>query len=150
MVSSEAMGLCLFSGSISKRRLDMNLPKTFIHAVSKYGISGEDIVFAACGDFDMDYRFADSIAALTKTKLVFAVYPYQEKTEYRLGGYGSFEFAAHEEPTLRIYNLEQLEALEVLRQISSGLLLARIEGADRDLCHFSNTHMASLDRKSVV
>ena len=121
----------------------MNLPKTFIHVASKYGISGEDIIFAACGDFDMDYRFADSIVALTKTKLLLAAYPCQEKAEYRLGGYGSFEFAANAEPALCLYDLEQLEELDVLRQINGGLLLARIDGADRDLFHFSNTRMAA-------
>ena len=55
----------------------MILPKSFISAVSKYGIAQDDIIFTACGDFDMDYRFADSVIALTKTKLVVGAYPYQ-------------------------------------------------------------------------
>ena len=124
----------------------MNLPNSFISAAGKYGIVKEDIVFAACGDFDMDYRFADSIVALTRTKLVIGAYPCQKKAEYRLGGYGSFEFTALEEPVLCIYDLKQIEKLEVLRQISSGILLAHIDGADRDLCHFSNTRMAAFSQ----
>lgn len=124
----------------------MNLPKTFISAVNKYGITEDSILFAACGDFDMDYRFADSVAALTGTKLIIGAYPNQAKTEYRLGGYGSFELTALEEPALYIYDLDQVEKLEVLRQISSGLLLARVDGADRDLCHFSNTRMAAFSQ----
>lgn len=124
----------------------MILPKSFISAVSKYGIAQDDIIFTACGDFDMDYRFADSVIALTKTKLVVGAYPYQEKAEYRLGGYGSFEFSTLEEPALCIYDLERIETLEVLRQISSGILLAHIDGADRDLCHFSNTRMAAFSQ----
>ena len=124
----------------------MNLPKTFISAVSKYAISEDTILFAACGDFDMDYRFADSVIALTKTKLAIGAYPTQEKAEYRLGGYGSFKFTALEEPALCIYDLERIEKLEVLRQISSGILLAHIDGADRDLCHFSNTRMAAFSQ----
>lgn len=124
----------------------MNLPNSFISAVGKYNITQDDIIFAACGDFDMDYRFADSVIALTKTKLAIGAYPAQEKTEYRLGGYGSFEYTALEEPALCIYDLERIEKLEVLRQISSGILLAHIDGADRDLCHFSNTRMAAFSQ----
>ena len=124
----------------------MNLPKTFISAMSKYGIEADTIIFVACGDFDMNYRFADSVVALTKTKLIIGIYPPQKKAEYRLGGYGSFEIAALEEPALCIYDIDKIENLEVLRQINSGLLLAGMDGGDRDLCHFSNTRMATFSQ----
>ena len=133
-------------GNILLRRLPMNLPKSFISAVSKYGITKEDIIFAACADFDMDYRFADSIVALTKTKLVVAAYPYHEKSEYHLGGYGSWVLKGEDEPALCFYDLEHVEKLEVLRQISSGVLLAQIDSTDRNLCHFSNTRMAAFSQ----
>ena len=35
------------------------------------------------------YRFADTIIALAKDRLIVAAYPYREKAEYHLGGYGS-------------------------------------------------------------
>ncbi len=123
----------------------MKLPKSFINAVKKYGIGEDDIIFTAAADFDMEYRFADSIAALTKTKLIYAAYPYHGKREYRFGGYGGWQVAEDavllEEPALQIFELEQVERLEVLREISSGVLMAVIDGTERSLCHFSNTRM---------
>lgn len=129
----------------------MNLPKSFFTVAAKYGIEKDDVIFAATADFDMDYRFADSIIALTAAKLVVAAYPYREKSEYHLGGYGSWqlqddrqqELTLLKEPALRIYDLEQVEKLEVLRQISTGVLMAAMDGADYNLCHFSNTRMAA-------
>ena len=59
----------------------MNLPGSFIAVAGRYGIQKEDIIFAAMADFDMEYRFADSVVALTKEKLVLAAYPYREKAD---------------------------------------------------------------------
>ncbi len=152
----------------------MNLPNSFTKAVAAYHISEKDIIFAAAADMDMDYRFADSIIALTKHKLILAVYPYQPEREYHLGGYGSWRIASEDTPALQIYeistekrdegaenasaadaasgnpasteSMEKVEKLEVLRQVSTGLLIATIDGAERDLCHFSNTRMAAFNQ----
>ena len=128
----------------------MKLPKSFTQAVSKYGISKDDIIFAATADFDMEYRFADSIIALTKTKLILAAYPYREKSEYRLGGYSSWQLQESasllEEPALCFYDLTTVSKMEVIREISTGVLLAEIDGTERNLCHFSNTRMESFLR----
>ena len=114
----------------------MNLPTSFTTAAGKYHISEEDIIFAASADFDMEYRFADSIIALTKNKLIIAAYPYREEEEYRFGGYGSWQLRGIETPALFIYPLERVKKLEVLRQVSTGVLLAVIDGVERNLCHF--------------
>ena len=139
----------------------MNLPKSFTAVAGKYGIKKEEIIFAAMADFDDQYRFADSIVALTKQKLLLAVYPYREKSEYRFGGYGGWQFtengqsaekgsSAHarswelamtEEPALQIFELETIGKTEVLRQVAAGVLMAEIDGVERNLCHFSNTKM---------
>ena len=83
----------------------MNLPGSFIAVAGRYGIQKEDIIFAAMADFDMEYRFADSVVALTKEKLVLAAYPYREKAEYRFGGYGGWQLSDEavyaEEPALQ-------------------------------------------------
>ena len=63
---------------------------SFINIIQKYGIDKKDVIFAATGDLDEEQRFADSIVALTKEKLIVAKYPYMEKQEYRLGGYNSW------------------------------------------------------------
>ena len=54
------------------RRSEMNLPKSFISVAGKYGIEKEKIIFAATADFDTEYRFADTIVALTGEKLILA------------------------------------------------------------------------------
>lgn len=54
----------------------MNLPGSFTDVIRRYGIEKNDVVFAATGDLDEEQRFADSIVALTKEKLIVARYPY--------------------------------------------------------------------------
>ena len=71
----------------------MNLPKSFISIAGKYGIEKEKIIFAATADYDTEYRFADTIVALTGEKLLLAAYPYRENAEYQFGGYGSWQTA---------------------------------------------------------
>lgn len=128
----------------------MNLPKSFVSIAGKYGIEKKDILFAAMADFDADYRFADSIVALTREKLILAAYPYREKTEYRFGGYGGWQFGEEmekkdmvlaEEPAIQIFELKNIWKMEVLRQVAAGVLMAEIDGVERNLCHFSNTRM---------
>lgn len=138
----------------------MKLPKSFVSIAGKYGIREEDIVFAAMADFDAEYRFADTIVALGKEKLLVAAYPYREKTEnghaveYQFGGYGGWqiseETALAEEPALQIYDLSQVEKMEVLRQVATGVLLAKIDGVEHNLCHFSNTRMESFHKISSL
>lgn len=128
----------------------MKLPQSFTTAISKYGIQPDHVVFAATADFDMDYRFANTIVALTGTHLLIAAYPYCEKTEHRFGGYGGWqmqeEVALTQPPALCLYELSRVAKLEVIRQISTGVLMADIDGAERDLCHFSNTRMETFLR----
>lgn len=93
-----------------KWRDEMNLPSNFISVIQKYGITEKDIIFAATADFDSDYRFADSIVALTKEKLILAAYAYIEKAEYHFGGYGGWQPnpALQGEPAIQIFELNQV------------------------------------------
>ncbi len=127
----------------------MKLPESFRNIIRKYGMDKKDVIFAATGDLDEEQRFADTIVALTKEKLIVARYPYREKQEYRLGGYDSrsMEQEAHmEEPAVVFYDLKEVEKLEVIRQVSTGILMGRIGGLDRSLCQFSNTRMEAFMR----
>lgn len=127
----------------------MNLPDSFIKVIEKYGIDKKDIVFTAAADLDEEFRFADSIIAITNKKLVIARYPYREKCEYRMGGYDSWAMDKKpEEPAAVFYDLEDVEKLEVLRQISTGVLMGKINGTERYLCQFSNTKMEAFMRMS--
>ena len=127
----------------------MNLPDSFIKVIEKYGIDKKDIVFTAAADLDEEFRFADSIIAITNKKLVIARYPYREKCEYRMGGYDSWAMDKKpEEPAAVFYDLEDVEKLEVLRQISTGVLMGKINGTELYLCQFSNTKMEAFMRMS--
>ncbi len=128
----------------------MNLPKSFVSIAGKYGIGKDDIIFASMADFDAEYRFADSIVALTKDRLAVAAYPYREKSEHRFGGYGGWQFGEEmakkeltlmEEPAIQIYELSSIGRMEVIRQVAAGVLLAEIDGVEHNICHFSNTRM---------
>ena len=127
----------------------MKLPGSFTDVIQKYGIDRKEILYAATGDLDEQQRFADSIVALTAKKLILARYPYREKQEYRLGGYNSWSLEQEkrlEEPGVVLYDLAEVEKLEVIRQVSTGILMARIGGVDRYLCQFSNTRMEAFMR----
>ena len=128
----------------------LNLPKGFINAVGKYGIGEKDIIFAVAADLDEEFRFSDTIFALTDEKLLIAKYPYVKEREYRLGGYDSLTLredpAELEEPALLLFSLEQVERLEVIRQVSTGVLMGEIDGTERCLCRFSNTRMEAFMR----
>ena len=128
----------------------MNLPSGFTKVIEKYGIDRKDIVFAAVADLDEEFRFADTIVAVTDKKLVVARYPYREKREYRLGGYDSWAMQEDktDEPAVVFYELEDVEKLEVLRQVSTGVLMGKIKGTEQYLCQFSNTKMEAFMRMS--
>ena len=127
----------------------MNLPKSFTKVLEKYQIKKDDVVFAAIGDLDEEFRFSDTITALTKTQLILAKYPYVPKREFRFGGYDSFagvENGLAGEPAVLFFDLEKLEKLEVIRQVSTGVLMGVIEGTEQYLCQFSNTKMETFMR----
>lgn len=128
----------------------MNLPSSFTKVIEKYGIDRKDIVFAAVADLDEEFRFADTIVAVTDKKLVVARYSYREKREYRLGGYDSWAMQEDktDEPAVVFYELEDVEKLEVLRQVSTGVLMGKIKGTEQYLCQFSNTKMEAFMRMS--
>ncbi|MCD8380362.1 MAG: ABC transporter ATP-binding protein/permease [Lachnospiraceae bacterium] len=120
----------------------MQLPSNFYHAVQKYGVSEKDIIFSATADFDMDYRFADTVAALTEKKLILAAWPHRPASEYKLGGYSAWQAPlSSSEPGVLLYDLSQVQKLEVQRLVSTGLLIGEINGLSQKLCHFSNTRM---------
>ena len=131
------------------RMVEVKLPESFINAIRKHGIDKNDVIFAATGDLDEEQRFADTVVALTKEKLIIAKYPYMEKQEYRLGGYNSWSLEQEkrmEEPAVVLHDLAVVEKLEVIRQVSTGILMGRIGGIDRYLCQFSNTRMEAFMR----
>ncbi len=126
----------------------MNLPDSFTRGIKKYGIEKSDILFAAVADLDEEFRFADTVVALTDKQLILARYPYREKQEFKLGGYDAMAFQKEEtqEPALVFYGLADVEKLEALRQVSTGVLMGKIRGTEQYLCQFSNTKLETFLR----
>lgn len=127
----------------------MNLPGSFKKVLERLAIEEKSVIFAATADLDEEFRFADSIVAVTERQLIVARYPYAGIREVRLGGYESWsleEEGRQQEPAVLTYDLEQVEKLEVLRQVSTGVLMGKIDGAERYLCQFSNTKMEAFMR----
>ena len=48
----------------------MKLPESFYQVAKEYGVKREEILFGAMADFDREYRFADTVVAVTKEKLL--------------------------------------------------------------------------------
>ncbi|MBO7403241.1 MAG: hypothetical protein J6U10_09655, partial [Lachnospiraceae bacterium] len=131
----------------------MFFPESFRKAVGSKGINTADIIFAASADMSEDYRFAQSIAAITKDKLIYAAYPVKEKEEYSLGGYPAWVFSDKqtdvdngEEPDISIYNLDDIKKIEVIREIGSGVLYIETGDKEKMICRFSNTKMEAFMR----
>lgn len=127
----------------------MKLPSGFKKVLERQGgIEEKAVIFAATADLDEEFRFADSIVAVTDGQLIVAKYPYAGKKEVHLGGYDSWslEDAGKQEPAVLTFDLEQVEKLEVLRQVSTGVLMGKVDGAERYLCQFSNTRMEAFLR----
>lgn len=135
-------------GRNDELEVEMNLPESFTKMLEKYGIDKKQVIFAAMGDLDEELRFADTLVALTDKKLIIAGYPYREKREFRLGGYDSWTVQedALVEPAMLLYDLEDVERLTVLRQVSTGILMGKVKGVEQYLCQFSNTKMEAFLR----
>ena len=127
----------------------MDLPKSFIKVLERMGIDKAEVVYAATADLDDEFRFANTIVALTHNQLVVAKYPYKGKKEIRLGGYNSLvlnEEDESSEPAVLTYDFERVEKIDVTRQVSTGILTACIDGVTTFICQFSNTRMEAFMR----
>lgn len=122
------------------------IPSDLIKFLSKYSIPEEEICYAARYDIDDAYRFADGLLVLTKDKLVLLAYPAKNDVLYRFGGYISSDLGESLEPAIKVYELEKIEKLEIIREVGNGVIAANIEGSLIRLCQFSNTKMAEFDR----
>lgn len=128
---------------------EMKLPNSFLKEIEKYKLSKGDVLFTATADLDEELRFADTVVAITKNSLLLGKYVYAEKKEYKLGGYNGLavrEDFEGDKPALAIYDLARVEKLEVIRQVSTGVLMGKIDGVERYLCQFSNTKMEAFMR----
>jgi ATP-binding cassette subfamily B protein len=134
----------------------MKFPDSFEKKIKQEGYDPSDIVFAAAGDMSDDYRFAASVVALTKDKLLYAAYPAGTMKESRLGGYPAWTFDGpgadgyDAEPELTVFDLADVKKIDVLREVATGVLLLETEEESRMICRFSNTKMEAFLRISRI
>ena len=125
------------------------LSEQLYRLLEKYHIKKEDILYKAEPDLDEQLRFVHNYLILTKEVLAFVCYPYQEHGTFRFGGYAGNEMVSDvekQEPIIRIMELQTVEKLEIVREISGGTLLGIVDGVETRLCQFSNSRMSELER----
>lgn len=136
-------------GSIMKIELGKNnsIPQNLIKLLDSYGIKEDDIMYTAYIDVDDDYKFSNDYLILTKDKLVKAIYQGQENIQHQFGGYAPVGRENREEkPAITIYKLEDIEELNIIREITGGILFGKFENKEVYLCKFTNSKMGQFQR----
>ena len=144
---SKKRGKCMEKKEQAKKQL--LLPEQLYRLLEKYHIKKEDILYKAEPDLDEQLRFVHNYLILTKSVLAFVCYPYQEQKTFRFGGYAGNEMVSdveQKEPIIRIMELQTVEKLEIIREISGGTLMGIVDGVETRLCQFSNSRMSELER----
>lgn len=132
-----------------KAPLWQSLPDSAVAILNGYGVPKEALLYLAGADYDAEFRFAQSYLVLTKDRLALLQYPSRQGGEYRFGGYAGqkAEFLREtEKPAIRLFLLEDVEKLEILREVSGGGLMGKIKGEEIFLCRFSNSRMSEMER----
>ena len=130
----------------------MQLPEAVYKLLGNEGIQKEDILYKAEPDLDSELRFARNYLVMTKEEMVLISYPYQDHGKFRFGGYAGNELAAGlpDKPEIQKLSLEEVEALEILRAVNGGSLLAKCKKEEKEeelfLCAFSNSRMGEMER----
>ncbi len=118
--------------------------KELLKRLSDYHLDPETIRYAACSDMEDEHRFADGIVILAEKKLAIVRYP-ADGAERSFGGYAR-TIGAGGEPAIRIYDLDSVKKLDVLRHVSTGELMGEIDGVEYRLAHFSKSRLGEFIR----
>ena len=127
----------------------LSLPEQLYRLLEKYQIKKDDILYKVEPDLDEQLRFVHNYLILTNNVLAFICYPYEENGTFRFGGYAGNEMASNvekQEPVIRVFELQKIETLEIIRDISGGTLLGVVDGVQTRLCQFSNSRMNEMER----
>lgn len=132
------------SAEIEKK---INLPKKLTELLEDYGIKKEDIQYTAVIDVDDDYKFTNDYMILTTDKLVKAVYQNDGANQFQFGGYVPDPREHRDEkPAITLYSLEEMEELNIIREITGGVLLGKFQDKEVCLCKFTNSRMDQFQR----
>ena len=102
------------------------LTKSLKQYLEKYDIVSDDIRINAVLDVNENFGFSDTYLVLTADRLVLAAYEERKSGHvHQFGGYSHTEQSEQADmPAIRIFELENIEKLAVIREISGGALYA--------------------------
>jgi len=125
------------------------LTKSLKQYLEKYDIASDDIRISAVLDVNENFGFSDTYLVLTADRLVLAAYEERKPGHvHQFGGYSRTELNEEQTdmPAIRIYELENIEKLAVIREISGGALYAETKEGDIRIGRFTNSRMGEVQR----
>ena len=123
---------------------DQKLPLSLLSMLDGSGIHKSNIIYSVLSDMNVDGQYADGYVLLTKQKLILIYAPPRLGVIHSFAGYKKeMENYDHQDFALRIFDFSAIEKLELQRFVSSGSLLARMDGQDIALTAFSNSLIGS-------
>ncbi len=133
---------------MEENKILKSLNKNLNKILASYEVKPEDVKYIAESDIDDEFRFVHNYIVLTADRLVLILYPYKPSGSFSFGGYKrTGELSdADSEAAVKIYFNNDIEKLEIIRNISGGTLMGKIEGEDIKLCRFSNSKMGEMER----
>lgn len=112
-----------------------------------YGIDRGQILYTAQFDVAEDYRFTDGYILLTERQLAVLLYVPKQGESYQFGGYGGRQSTHKDEkPAIQLFSLADIEYLDIIRELTGGVLYGKVKGIEIRLCRFTNSHMGEMER----
>ena len=124
------------------------LTKSLKQYLEKYDIASDDIRLSAVLDVNENFGFSDTYLVLTEDRLVLAAYEEHKSNHvHQFGGYSRMEQDEQTDmPAIRIFELENISKLAVIREISGGALYAETKEGDIRIGRFTNSRMGEVQR----
>lgn len=128
----------------------LKLPKSLMDKIVLYGVKQEDFIYRASVDMDNAGRYANGYIILTKSRLIVAFAPKDERTVYYFGGLkdekSKIEIGTTSGWVINAIKLDGLDELNVQMLVSGGLLIAKRDGIDQDIAIFTNSCMNEINQ----
>lgn len=120
------------------------LTKELLEQLDRMGIPADEIIYIAASDMDVVRGFADGYVVIGKTKVARIIYP-ESLSVHQFAGYVQ-QNESKGEPAIQIFSFDAISEFELIREISSGVLLAKIDGTDQLWARFSNSRIGEFKR----
>lgn len=120
----------------------LDLPSNILSMLDGYGIEETELIYTTKSDMNVDGLYASGYVLLTKNKLVVLSSPPRQGIIHTFAGYKKELFEQDEKDfAIKIFEINNIEKLELLRYVSCGSLSCRIHNEDYTLTSFSNSYI---------